>query len=496
MTELPKDWSKDGVPNWGAAPAHGFVRETARKTRQSLGLHTVILPLGDLAAILATAFLSVFAVDFLYEGLLGLDYGADAPDRIQHRLVELAVISLFGVILFSINGDYRRRIPFWQEIKHIIAICFFLMLVDGFGQFAFNRTISRAWILVGWTLTPVALIGMRAIVRGQLRRMGFWTVPTVLVGSDGALGSARSIIENAPELGYQIVSALPLNKRGGIGKLAAELGRLSPGLVIIAPGPQETEHAGRLIDECSRRDIPFAIAPSLGAIPVHGMEIEYYFSHDFALLLPKQNLQRPAARALKRFFDIVVAWTMVLFLTPLFVAFSVLIKLDGGPVVFGHERVGRNGKPFECLKFRTMVADADARLARHLDRDPDARAEWEASFKLKHDPRITWIGRFLRKTSLDELPQLLNVIRGEMSLVGPRPVIREELERYYGGEAAHYTKALPGITGLWQVSGRNDTTYAERVRLDAWYAKNWSLWGDIVILLRTVPAVLRNSGAY
>ena len=226
------------------------------------------------------------------------------------------------------------------------------------------------------------------------------------------------------------------------------------------------------------------------------MEIEYYFSHDFALLLPKQNLQRPAARALKRFFDIVVAWTMVLFLTPLFVAFSVLIKLDGGPVVFGHERVGRNGKPFECLKFRTMVADADARLARHLDRDPDARAEWVASFKLKHDPRITWIGRFLRKTSLDELPQLLNVIRGEMSLVGPRPVIREELERYYGCEAAHYTKALPGITGLWQVSGRNDTTYAERVRLDAWYAKNWSLWGDIVILLRTVPAVLRNSGAY
>jgi len=154
-----------------------------------------------------------------------------------------------------------------------------------------------------------------------------------------------------------------------------------------------------------------------------------------------------------------------------------------------------NGRIFKCLKFRSMRPDADRVLKELLANDPEAQAMWDKDFKLKNDPRITPIGNVLRKTSLDELPQLFNVLKGEMSLVGPRPVVKDELLRY-GENATYYLEARPGITGLWQVSGRNDTTYTERVNLDAWYVKNWSLWYDIAILFKTFGVVFRSKGAY
>jgi undecaprenyl-phosphate galactose phosphotransferase len=150
---------------------------------------------------------------------------------------------------------------------------------------------------------------------------------------------------------------------------------------------------------------------------------------------------------------------------------------------------------FGCLKFRSMVPDADEILKRRLDDDPDARTEWEQGFKLKDDPRITPIGAFLRRTSLDELPQLWNVLKGEMSLVGPRPIIEEELERY-GDQVGYYLETRPGITGLWQISGRNNTSYDDRVALDSWYVRNWSLWYDLVILVKTINVVVKGQGAY
>jgi undecaprenyl-phosphate galactose phosphotransferase len=150
---------------------------------------------------------------------------------------------------------------------------------------------------------------------------------------------------------------------------------------------------------------------------------------------------------------------------------------------------------FDCLKFRTMVPDAAGVLKQLLDTNPGARAEWGRDFKLKDDPRITSIGAFLRRTSLDELPQLWNVLKGEMSLVGPRPIIEVELERY-GEEVGYYLETRPGITGLWQISGRNNTSYDDRVALDCWYVRNWSLWYDLVILVKTVRVVLWREGAY
>ncbi|HCF8438942.1 TPA: sugar transferase, partial [Klebsiella pneumoniae] len=171
------------------------------------------------------------------------------------------------------------------------------------------------------------------------------------------------------------------------------------------------------------------------------------------------------------------------------------VRKDGGPAIYGHERVGKNGRKFKCLKFRSMVINSKEVLENLLINDNEAREEWEKTFKLKNDPRITKIGHFLRRTSLDELPQLFNVLKGEMSLVGPRPIITEELQRY-NEEVDYYLLSKPGMTGLWQVSGRSDVDYDTRVYLDSWYVKNWSMWNDIAILFKTIAVVLNRDGAY
>jgi exopolysaccharide production protein ExoY len=203
----------------------------------------------------------------------------------------------------------------------------------------------------------------------------------------------------------------------------------------------------------------------------------------------------PADQALKRTMDFTLTLLIILALSPVLLIIAYLARMDGGPALFAHSRVGRNGEPFRCLKFRTMVMNADKVLEKVLAEDPQARAEWETDFKLRNDPRITRIGRFLRKTSLDELPQLFNVLKGEMSLVGPRPIVRDEVCRY-GAAFHHYARCRPGITGAWQVSGRNDVSYDTRVRLDQNYARFWSASTDIAVLWKTIFVVIQRRGAY
>lgn len=200
--------------------------------------------------------------------------------------------------------------------------------------------------------------------------------------------------------------------------------------------------------------------------------------------------------ATKRVFDAVGALSALVILAPLFLVIAVLIRLsDNGPVFFRHQRIGRNGMPFDCLKFRTMLVDADNVLRSHLVADPLASAEWERTRKLRSDPRITPLGLILRKTSIDELPQLFNVLKGEMSFVGPRPIVGEEIPKY-GPCIADYFRARPGITGIWQVSGRNDLRYEDRVELDRQYVASWSVWTDLRIIARTVVIVVTARGCY
>ena len=199
----------------------------------------------------------------------------------------------------------------------------------------------------------------------------------------------------------------------------------------------------------------------------------------------------------KNVFDFSLTAVGTICISPLLVYIAYRIKKeDPGPVFFAHERIGKDGKPFPCYKFRSMVTNSQEMLQKYLAENPTAKEEWEREFKLKDDPRVTPIGKVLRRTSLDELPQIFNVLRGEMSLVGPRPVIQEELDKYYGETAKLYCTVKPGITGLWQVSGRSDTTYDERVALDVSYIENRSFWGDIVILWKTIAVVALKKGAY
>ena len=209
------------------------------------------------------------------------------------------------------------------------------------------------------------------------------------------------------------------------------------------------------------------------------------------LYFPRGWHKRPLGGHAKRAFDLAVAVAMLVVTAPIMLMVAALIRVSmGGPVIFAQRRIGFNGQSFVCYKFRTMASDAEALLERHLASDPEAAREWRETQKLANDPRVGCLGRVLRKSSLDELPQLFNVLRGDMSLVGPRPVVPDELRRY-GRYAIVYAKARPGLTGMWQTSGRNRVSYRARVARDRYYVRNWSLWLDFVLLLKTIPAVLK-----
>lgn len=237
----------------------------------------------------------------------------------------------------------------------------------------------------------------------------------------------------------------------------------------------------RLADGTSENELPAFACPEPPTLAIH---------------LPATRQLRVA---IKRCLDLVGAAVLLPLLAPLLVIGSILVMADDGwPFLFAHERVGRNGRTFNCFKFRTMRRDADKAIDEMLARDSQSRAEWSASGKLKHDPRITRIGHFLRLTSLDELPQLVNILRGDMSFVGPRPVVARELQEYYAplGGLSAYLAVRPGLTGPWQVNGRSNTGYTDRVRLDTEYVTRLSLRSDAVILARTIIVVLSRKGAY
>jgi undecaprenyl-phosphate galactose phosphotransferase len=215
------------------------------------------------------------------------------------------------------------------------------------------------------------------------------------------------------------------------------------------------------------------------------------------LIVFKNRLKSTYRIVLKEIFNYILAILLLPILLPVIGILAFMIKRESpGPIFFTHNRLGKDGKTIPTLKFRSMYVDAQERLEKLLFENEEIQKEWETNFKLKNDPRVTKIGTIMRKTSLDELPQIFNVLKGEMSFVGPRPVIQQEIDQYYKEDSEYYFMVKPGITGLWQVSGRSDTDYEFRIKTDKWYVRNWSLWLDIVILFKTVKVVLFKEGAY
>ena len=266
--------------------------------------------------------------------------------------------------------------------------------------------------------------------------------------------------------------------------------------IIIALEYNEQQECDRYLRLTSNIGFNYvSVIPSLRGVPLYGTELSYFFSEEIMILKVSNNLRRISSKITKRAFDIIGASILLILTCPLLFFIGYKITRDGGKAFYSHKRVGRNGNKFNCYKLRSMINNSSEVLAEILKNDPIAKIEWDKDHKLKNDPRITPIGNFIRNTSLDELPQLWNVVRGEMSLVGPRPIVDAELEKY-GEDVTYYLMVRPGMTGLWQVSGRNDVDYERRVYFDSWYVKNWSLWNDIVILIKTINVVFKRSGAY
>lgn len=428
------------------------------------------------------------------------------------RYVAWGGVVLIGLVAFLARYQhYSERKPFWTELGEIFHNLFWLALLDMALMSAARWNASRLWWLLVWLLATALIPLMRMATRHWLTRLGWWQRPTVLIGSGPNAHEALLALRSEPQLGFEIVGCVDVSPGRVPAPTRAEHQHLPPAMepndvqalaahaglqVVIAVEHNQSLHREQWLRQLARWKVQdVCVIPALRGIPLYGTNISWFFSHEVALLRVKNNLKRWPARLTKRLFDMVAAFLLLILLAPLMGWLALRIRQDGGPALFAHQRVGRNGRMFPCFKFRSMVVDAPERLEKLLASDPTLRAEWERDHKLKDDPRISAVGHLLRSTSLDELPQLINVLRGEMSLVGPRPIVTAELEKY-GEDAEYFLMVRPGITGLWQVSGRNDVDYDTRVYLDTWYVKNWSLWYDIAILFKTVRVVLRRDGAY
>ncbi len=459
-------------------------------------LHTYVLT--DMAAMMVGFLCALALASVVNSAWFGREDMSPLAGFDSTRLIGFALVACAVLLWFQHKGHYRVRMNFWAESKTVISALFVAMTLDGFLQFAAKNDFSRLWLMSGWIFAAVAILVARGLYRRHLRNKGEWRVPTLLVGNGDTASDTRAALDSEAGLGYDIVAQIDnlpaayLKAGRSWDRLCAQYGTE---YVVVALDGGELDKAEHPIAQLTRDSVPFSISPPRRNLPILDMAPQYFFAHDVKLLTYSSGLEQPMPRFIKRAFDIAVSGTLLLLISPIMLVLALMVKRDGGPVLFGHSRIGKDAKVFKCLKFRSMIHNSQAVLERHLAENPEARAEWEADHKLKNDPRVTRFGSFLRRSSLDELPQLINVLKGEMSLVGPRPIVEGEVSKYQC-DIVHYYRVSPGITGLWQVSGRNDVTYEQRVQLDSWYVRNWSLWHDVAIMCKTVPALLKRSGAY
>jgi len=408
--------------------------------------------------------------------------------------------------LLMIYQHYSDRRPFWDEIRDFLQLVLFLALLDMTLVALLKWNASRLWWLLVWLFVLFFLVAIRAMTRKVLKTLGLWTRATVIIGVGPNASEAALALKSQPEMGLQVdsfvdaggcdhpshASTYPRLSQAQVQRMA-----YSPGIQwVIALEHAQSEQRESWLRQLAQWGVSdISVIPAMRGVPLHGTDISHFFSHEIALLRMRNNLRRWPARLTKRIFDTLTAMFLLVLLSPVLLAIALWVRQDGGPAMFAHPRIGKSGRVFKCYKFRSMVVDAEAKLENLLQSRPEMRAQWSQERKLHNDPRVSSAGRFLRRTSLDELPQLINVIRGEMSLVGPRPVVRAELARY-ADQVGYYLMVRPGMTGIWQISGRNDLDYDTRVYLDSWYVKNWSLWYDLVILIKTVQVVIKGRGAY
>ena len=470
-------------------------------------------PLVAAAALIITDWLAVL-------GCLGLSWSV--RNGLMPRLIPTLgpplplstyIVSLYGLgpWLFAYGEArlYTRRALFWGETREILRASTLAAFVAVFLSFAEHTAASLSRLVIAgvWLATLVVVPLVRYNVKRLLLRVGIWGKRVLIVGAGEIGGQVYERIRANPVLGYEPIAFVDDDprKQGTAQHGLPVCGPLNaiPDLarafavkdVVVAMPQMPREQLLQLISVCEGHVQSIRIVPDMFGLASAGVEAE---DLDGVLLLHMRwNLAKPWNLAAKRAFDLLVGAATTLLLAPLLVVAALAIRVDSpGPVFLWQERLGRGRRPFRCAKFRTMYEENEERLAAYLAQHPESREEWDHFAKLKSfDPRVTRVGRILRRISLDELPQMVNVFRGEMSLVGPRPYLPSETERM-GACAETILKAPPGITGLWQASGRNKLTFEQRLRLDEYYVRNWSLWMDVVVLVKTIRAVLRRDGAY
>lgn len=420
------------------------------------------------------------------------------------------ILAVFIFFIFY-EGLYESNLPFWDEVKNIVKsislASIVVMAIVTLGKM--GDIVSRLVLLGMWVLSIFIFPLFRLWGKKLLYDIGIWRERVLILGAGNAGRLVAEGLQREKHMGYDVVGFLDDNEQkkgtafngkkvfGEINHFPEFIKEMGIKTVIIAMPSLPAERLSVLTSAVQKHTPNTMVIPDLKGIALLNTKLFHLFYEEIFLMNIRNNLKSLTNRFIKRFFDATVSIISMPLLLPIIALIGTIIRLEtSGPAIYAHDRIGKNGKTFRCYKFRTMYKDAEEKLKEMLENNKETRAEWLKNQKLRDDSRITKVGRFLRRTSLDELPQIFNVIKGEMSLVGPRPVTKEEIEYHYKDAAEICFSVPPGITGLWQVSGRTNTSYEYRVKLDAWYIMNWSLWLDIAILFKTIKVVMKMEGAY
>ncbi|MDQ7084899.1 MAG: exopolysaccharide biosynthesis polyprenyl glycosylphosphotransferase [Sulfurovum sp.] len=383
------------------------------------------------------------------------------------------------IALFAYEGIYTFRYDFWHESRLVMKVII-LAIVLVFAYLAMTKSIenySRLVIGLSFIFMMLLIPLSKNIAKKVLYILKVWQKKAKIYGDDPFLTAE---IYGNPYLGY----VQPKKDEGF-------------STIFINSKGNNSEKLKKVLDYQMQKKHEVIFIPIMDDYDLTHSHIYELSNTRTNLIVYRNRLKSVYRQMIQHSFNYLLALLLLPLLLPIIAILALLIKKESkGNVFFAHMRIGKNGKKIPTLKFRSMYADAQERLETLLLEDEAIKEEWEKSFKLKNDPRVTKIGKFLRKTSLDELPQIFNVLKGQMNFVGPRPIVQEELDTYYQEHSQYYLMVKPGITGLWQVSGRSDTDYTFRVNTDKWYVLNWSLWLDIVILIKTIKVVLKRDGAY
>ncbi len=436
---------------------------------------------------------------------------AGFPLKMQYRTFgHIWWIFLVWLFFFYYEGLYTRRFSYWDEIRALCRVSF-LSTVGIFTILSIGKLsgeISRTLVILMGILAILFLPLMRIVLKKSLRRIGLLKRRVLILGAGKTGRLILKALQREPNYGYEVIGFVDddhekcgrriegVKVHKGVDRAANYIKRCDITDIFIAMPGAGKERLQGLINNLQHKVERILFIPDMFGIAVLGTGLRHFFREEVLALEIENNLSNTFNIFIKRCFDIVVSILMLPFLFISMAVLALLIRLDSrGPAIFSQERIGEKGKIFRCFKFRTMHVAAEGRLTEFLAQDPEAKREWDERWKLKDDPRVTRIGKLLRSTSLDELPQVLNVLKGEMSLVGPRPYLPGE-KREMGEHDHTILLTKPGITGLWQVSGRSNTSFYYRITLDLWYVRNWDLWLDIVILFKTIRIIVKREGAY